>query len=157
MICQWHGKQIDQIDVVRQTFGGVVNALADPMTLINAVNRSYTEQNGQQFTIQSNVWSVLHGMANVNNAGIIQELDANRPLVVCNTSHMMALVGVSYPQGTFTINQAWVSDPAFSGSVTNGIPGLPSLAPGFRYLFPAEMMPVPMGGQLTFIAAVHVT
>ncbi|HYI31531.1 MAG TPA: papain-like cysteine protease family protein [Bradyrhizobium sp.] len=156
MICGWHGRAVHHHNIVRQTFGGIVNAPADPITLINSVNRLYVDDQGKQFSLSSRVWSVLHGIANLDNAGIIQELSANRPLVVCNMSHMMVLVGVSAPAGTMNINQGWVADPAVNGVVTAGIPGLEALAPGFRYLFPAELTPAPMGGQLAFVAAVNV-
>jgi hypothetical protein len=157
MICRWYGKGVDFVDIVDQTFGGPVNAPADPITLINSVNRSYRDRDGTVFSLRSRVWSAMMGINQVDNAAIISELDASRPLVVCNLQHMMVLVGVSYPQGSSQINQAWVADPAFSGSVTAGIPGLPPLAPGFRYLFPAEMVPAPMGGQLSFVAAVSMS
>lgn len=157
MICQWYGHPISFPNIVQQTFGSLVNLPADPITLINSVNRSYVDDTGRPLTLNSAVWSVLNGVANVDNNMIIRELAANRPLVVCNMSHMMVLVGVSFPQGTSQINQAWVADPAFSGPVTTGIQGLQPLAPGFRYLFPTELIPAPMGGQLMFVAAVNVT
>ncbi|WP_093236306.1 papain-like cysteine protease family protein [Sinorhizobium sp. NFACC03] len=157
MICDWHGRTISQQDIVQQCFGGIVNAPADPFTLISSVNRSYVDVNGDSFSVGSQIWSVLHGLAQLNNFGIIQQLSLDKPLVVCNLSHMMVLVGVSYPRGTYAITEAWVADPAFVGSVTQGIPGLAPLAPGFRYLYPAELVPVPLGGQLTFVAALDVS
>lgn len=156
MICNWHGCRMDQSSVVRQCFGAYVNAPADPFTLINSINRSYIDDAGRSFTLSSKVWSVLHGVTNLNNLGIIGELKQRKPLVVCNTSHMMALVGVSYLRANGEIYEAWVADPAVYGPVTHGIPGMQPLASGFRYLMPAEMTPAPAGGALMFVAAVDV-
>jgi len=156
MICDWHGRTISQASIVSQCFGGIVNAPADPFTLISSVNRTYIDSHGDSFSIGSQVWSVLHGVAHLNNVGIIQQLSGDRPLVVCNLSHMMALIGVSYPRGSYTIGEAWVADPALPIAIPTGIPGRAPLAKGFRYLSPAELSPAPYG-QLTFIAALDVS
>lgn len=155
MICKWHHRQISMQNIVQQTFGAPVNAPANPVVLINSVDRTYVDDFNNSMTLQAKIWSVIHGQAMINNADVINELSNDRPLVICNASHMMVLVGVSYSPGTVNINQAWVADPAFSGSVTHGIPGLPPLAPGFRYLYPAEFTAPPLG-QLTFVAAIDV-
>lgn len=157
MICTWHKRNISQESIVRQTFGVQANLPADPITMIQALNRSYISDDGIIFKITPQIWSALHGIADLNNSVIIQELKDNRPLVVCNLSHMMALVGVSFGMGSVSINQAWVADPAIDGVVTGGIPGLEQLAPGFRYLFPAELVPASAGGALLFMAAIQVT
>jgi hypothetical protein len=158
MICFAHGYQISQPSIVRQTFGAVVNMPADPITLINSVNRDYVDDMGRSFSLNSNVWSQIHGLSNTNNAAAMQQLAAEKPLVVCNKSHMMVLIGMSYliyPNGAQQVQSAWVADPMVTGVTPSG--NLEQLAPGFRYLSIPEMVPVSVGGQLTFVAEVYVS
>ena len=151
MIFEWHGRNVTQSSIVQQTFGSVVNAPADPITLINSVNRSYIDNSGNLFHVSSDLFSSIHGFNNVNNDDIIDDLRNDFPLVVCNLSHMMVLIGVSYLPGTSMIDQAWVADPQLDHQVA------PTLPRGFRYLYPPEMLPVPLGGQLAFLARIYIS
>jgi hypothetical protein len=157
MIFRWHGKMISQEDIVLQTFGRLVDAPADPLTLLNAVSRSYRTRQGG-FHVHSKVWAPDFGIDQLNNLDLISALRANRPMVVCNASHMMVLIGVNYlqaPNGAIQVRQAWVADPFLMGSVTEHM-GSARLPAGFRYLYPAELQPITMGGQLRFVADVRV-
>ncbi|WP_312403737.1 papain-like cysteine protease family protein [Rhizobium sp.] len=156
MICDWHGRKISQESIVKQCFGAMVNAPADPLTLISSVNQSYVDINGDFFSIQSHIWSVLHGVVQLDDAEIIRQLSADNPLVICNLSHMMVLIGVSYPRGTVSIREAWVADPQLSGIIVPSNPARTPLRSGFRYLEPSEIVPAPFG-QLTFVAALRVS
>jgi hypothetical protein len=153
MIFRWKGKNIRQEDIVIQTFGSAQVAAANPIVLINAVNRTYRDRSGASFSVSARIWGPDFGVAQIDNGTLISSLSAERPLVVCNTSHMMALVGINYLRfgGAIQVRQAWVADPMISGSVTDSM-GAMKLAPGFRYLFPPEMIPVTIGGQLRFVA-----
>jgi hypothetical protein len=154
MIFRWHGQQISQEDIVLQTFGRLVDAPADPLTLLNAVSRRYETLTGS-FRVRSKVWSPDFGINQINNMDLIAALRANQPVVVCNASHMV-LIGMNYlqaPNGMVQVRQAWVADPLLRGSVTAHM-GASQLPAGFRYLLPAELVPMP-AGQLRFVADVR--
>jgi hypothetical protein len=153
MIFRWHGKSISQSSIVSQTFGGPVVTTANPLVLINAVNRDYRDDLGRRFRVRSRVWGPDYGLAQIDNRTVIESLRRERPLVVCNLSHMMALVGVNFVQGPMglQIRQAWVADPMLVGQVS------PDLAAGFRYLLPPELVPATQGGQLRFMADVSLS
>lgn len=158
MIFRWHGKFISQRSVVEQTFGRLISAPADLQTLLESGNRTYIDDNGRSFVAESKVWSADVGVAQIDNRSTIASLRAERPLVVCNLHHMMALVGVNYTEhslGSIVVNEAWVADPMLRGSVTEGM-GERTLAPGFRYLNALEIIPMPVG-QLRFMADMQVS
>lgn len=159
MIFRWHGRDISQRTIVEQTFGSPLNVPASPIVLAQSINRSYSDQNGKTFNVRSKIWSPDFGVQQINNHDIIKELHNERPMVVCNLTHMMVLVGVNYNRfgsGAVSVNQAWVVDPMLVGDVTSSM-GNAKLPPGFRYLMPAEITPVWSSGQLRFLATVTVS
>ena len=153
MIFRWHGHPISQQSIVSQTFGAPVVTTANPLVLINAVNRAYRDDAGRPFQVSARVWGPDYGLAQIDNRTLVDSLSRERPLVVCNMSHMMALVGINFVQGSMglQVRQAWVADPMLLGQVS------PDLAAGFRYLLPAEIIPATQGGQLRFVADVSVS
>ncbi|MCK9506528.1 MAG: hypothetical protein M0Q95_20395 [Porticoccaceae bacterium] len=158
MIFRWHGKNISQKSIVAQTFGNIIRVPGSIPTLINGSNRDYIDDFGQPFKVRSRIWSMDAGIIQFDNSTIIQALANDRPLVVCNLSHMMVLVGVSYvisPGHIPMIREGWVADPLVFGNVTRQFGGR-ALADGFRYLTPPELVAMYAGGQLRFMADVHV-
>jgi len=158
MIFRWHRRPISQVNIVTQTFGAPLNVPANPIVLINSVNRSYVDDGGRPFRVRARVWGPDYGANQIDNSTIIGSLTDNRPLVVCNMSHMMVLIGFQYlQQGAFIqpVN-AWVADPFLVGSLPPA-PGQSPLPPGFRYLLTPEMVPVTMGGQLRFMADLDIS
>ena len=145
MIFAWHGRQVSQMSIVQQTYGAIVNMPAVPLALINSVNRDYFSDDGEEFSVSSEVWSVMFGQAGVNNQSMIDELRSGNPLVYCNTHHMMALIGVGFWEAPWGPNvwQALVADP------------WPSSGP-FRQLSASEMTAYPMG-EMSFVATVHIS
>jgi len=136
MIFRWHGRSISQHRIVEQTFGSRLIAPADLITLMGLAQRTYVDDFGKAFEATSKIWSADFGIAQVDNNAIIESLRDEQPLIVCNVSHMMALVGVSYIEshwGDRSIREAWVADPMVSGVATAGM-GERTLAQGFRYL-----------------------
>lgn len=152
MIFDWHGYSISQDRIVAQTFGAVVNLPADPFVLINSVNRQYIDNFGDPFSVDSLVYSVDFGVAQIDNRDLVASLSAERPMVYCNNSHMMVLIGAGYWDVGFPqVFSAWVADP------WPGAQFAPDMGPGFRDLSQAEMVPVQRGGQLRFVAEVSVS
>lgn len=90
----------------------------------------------------------MNGVAGITNDFIINELTNDRPVLYCNTHHAMVIVDFNYvtgPGGTIIPQQVGVLDPF-------------PFSPAYHPLTPPEMFGVTMapGGQMTFLAAVHV-
>jgi hypothetical protein len=105
---------------------------------INAAGQAFWPQVVAAYDAYSSVLGI-------NNAIIVNELKADRPLLVCNQSHAMVLVAVDYvdtPMGP-NIGNAYVMDP---------FPGFPDIHP----LTAMEIIPAHMGGQMTYLASVHI-
>jgi hypothetical protein len=163
MIFRWHGRNISQESIVMQTFGTYANLPANPYLLMKAIKRSYQDADGNSFYVSSKTWSADFGTNEINNRDIINNLTRDKPMIICNISHMMALVGVNFIEdmyGNITLNEGWVADPFIKGSVTDSF-GAKRLPSGFRYLLnlPAkkEFTAVQIGGEMRFLAEVNVS
>jgi hypothetical protein len=155
MIFRWHGKVVDQRSIVQQTFGAQVDYALDPLLLMRSVRRAYVDGNGNSFSVTSRIYSADFGLGEITNCDIISELANERPLVICNLSHMMVLIGVDYrPESHCTmpnIVSAWVADPHPYAEFSR------DMGRGFRDLRNTEMLPVHQGGELRFMATVQVS
>jgi hypothetical protein len=156
MILTFNGHPIDQKEIVIQTYGARYGTLpclpaGTDATLASALSSQYVDLNGTNFTSQiTAAFDAQSGYVGINNATIVNELLANRPLLVCNTHHAMVIYGVVYipnPMGPPAILRVDVVDPW---------PYSPRLHP----LSPPEIIPVGMmaapgvPGQLMFVASV---
>lgn len=152
MIFRWNGVGISQENIVAQTYGGLIPTTIDPYRLMVSTRRSYYDDGGMPFDVTSQVFSAEFGVQTLDNSDIVRELRAENPLVICNASHMMVLIGAAYRDtwsGIPEILQAWVSDPFPFAQWA------PDMGPGFRYLPPADIVPAPHG-QMHFISTVSV-
>lgn len=154
MIFRWHGKEVDQRAIVEQTLGAQWDTALDPLLLMQSVRREYSDRRGTPFFVTSRIYSADFGFGEITNCDIIMELRNERPLVICNLTHMMVLIGVDYrPQYDCTtpnIVSAWVADPhPFAQHAYD-------MGPGFRDLRSSEMVPVHRGGELRFMATIQV-
>lgn len=147
MIFAAHGHRIDQMVIVQRLFGGLVCAPSGNTTNISAVlSVPWIDAAGRGFRPRVTAgYDVFNGILAIDNAIVVRELAEDRPLLVCNRSHAMALVACDFvvtPAGP-NIIAAGVLDP---------MPGIPD----FHALSPAELVPAHMGGALTYLAAVGV-
>ncbi|WP_414649022.1 hypothetical protein [Dyella sp.] len=147
MIFASHGHDVAQEDVVQRTYGQVVCAPSnDPINIARNLASAWVDRDGASFS--SNLvaaFDALHGVQNIDNAILINELANNRPLLYGNSHHAMVIVSVDYldtPLGP-NVQAVGVMDP-WPGS------------PGFHSLSPSEMMPTPYG-EMFFLAAVYIT
>jgi len=107
MICGYGGRQINQVRIVQEVWGGIVNMPAQPFQIMAAVNRPWRDDNGGPFMIQGDVMS-----ANVYTA--IDDLSQNFPLIICTSHHAMVLTALTYmhdARNAVNVTAATVRDP----------------------------------------------
>ena len=153
MIFAHHGYRVSQERIVSRVFGGTPcvpsgYGVHGPTGTISAVlGANWQEDNGGrsfQPTIVAG-YDAYHGINQITNAFIINELSNDRPLMYCNTHHAMVVVSVGFfqtPMGP-NVQEVGVLDPF----PTSG---------GYHLLNPGEITASMLGGQMTYLAAVHV-
>lgn len=111
---------VDQEEIVRQTWGEIVNMPAQPAQIVAALNRPWTDSNGDTFRVRGDVSSVT-------GAAAAQDLANGMPLIIGSMGHAMVLTAISY-------NRA----PNSQGQVTGAIVRDPLPGRGKRALSPQE-------------------
>lgn len=141
------GHQLDQMKVVERLYNSLECAPSgDTAHIVELLNAPWVDDQGVSF--QANVvaaYDALHGINQISNATIVNELIANRPLFYCDTDHCMVIVDIEYlesPTGPIP-QRVGVLDP------------LPT-APDYHPLTPAQMIAASIGGQMMLLAAVHI-
>lgn len=152
MIFGWHGRNISQASIVTQVYGAPINAPIKRLPLLKAIERTFTDDDGDDFDVTSQVYDLYTGQLSIGNDDILKEFKARRPVIYCNATHMVAALGARYSNhGTpyspnVTICEVLVADP------------LPPYIGSFRSLSVCEMVPAAFpGGQLSFVATVDVS
>jgi hypothetical protein len=143
----YHGHPISQDAIARTMFGTLACLPSGNTTVLDAVlSRQWVDAKGDEFGARiSGLYDPLNGVRAINNAELIAELENDKPILYCNRTHAMVVVGMSYRRdaiGNLVVDQVRVADP---------YPGL-----GFHLLSPREMAPVDLGGDLLFLASVDV-
>jgi hypothetical protein len=139
---------IDQ-DVIAQTVFRTLACLPSGNTrVLDAVlNHEWTDNNGAKFTAKiTGLYDPLNGVTGMDNDDLVSEMRNDNPVLYCNRSHAMVIVGLDYRKDAggnlVAIDQVHMADP---------YPGQ-----GFHVLSPAEMLPIGVGGALTYIASVEI-
>lgn len=106
-VLNYYGYNISQREIVFQTWGRLLNNPGTPQQILNALNRSYTDQNGRQFRVSAT-------SQNISYAAAAQDLANNNPLIIGTLGHAMVLTAVEYNVDRFgngSIVGAIVRDP----------------------------------------------
>lgn len=146
MIFAAYGHPISQQAIVAHVFGGTVcQPAGNTLTIARALSDQWTDLNGTpfQYTISA-AYDPANGVNNLDNAIIVNELSADRPLLYANTHHAMVVVVADYmrgPNGPNRVDGIGVLDPW-------------PYSPGFHPLSAPEMVPIDRGGQMTFLATI---
>jgi hypothetical protein len=156
-VFRFFGHNVDQKSIVVRKYGQLVCGPSQTAAQIAAFLNTQWVDETTQAPFTCTLTAAFDAMAHVNainNAVIVNELLNQRPVVYCNISHCMVIVGVSYipTQPVPAIQSVTVMDPW---------PYSPRLHP----LTPAEMVPAifnPVGqymggGQMSFLATVAVS
>lgn len=155
MIFTFLGHPIDQKQIVAQTWGAVACLPAmNDLQIAQALSRRYVDANGASFRASiTAAFDPQVGISTINNSTIVNELQSNRPLLVCNTHHAMVLSAAGYLPRPYGIPPSILAI-----GVVDPWPYSPTL-----HNLPApEMVPVGMWaapgipGQLQFLAAVRI-
>lgn len=106
-VFDYYGHSISQQRIVQETFGSIVNWPAQPSTILQALNRSWRDDNG-------NVFSVTGESYDANFVTAAQDLASDYPLIIGANGHAMVLTALVYSGnmlGQVWIQSATVRDP----------------------------------------------
>jgi uncharacterized protein (TIGR03382 family) len=108
MIFQHYGFDVSQARVVRDAWGGVVNMPGSPAQIMASINRRWVDDDGRAFSASGDVYSA-------NPVTAIQDLAANRPLIIGSLGHATVLASMTYVLDYWGnlrgITEAYVIDP----------------------------------------------
>jgi hypothetical protein len=108
MIFAYHGHPVKQQRIVAETWGKIVNMPADPYQITEALNREWTDDNGEGFYSSANSYAVDVGVVAVS-------LKNDMPLIIGTHHHAMLLTAMHYTQDdsnkTFFVHEMRVRDP----------------------------------------------
>jgi hypothetical protein len=146
MVFRYYGHPVHQERIVEAVYGRTVNLPSGPgWNIANQINREWVDDNGKKFTSQlTAVFDANAGVAAINNAWIVNQLDQDRPIIIGTAGHAVVGTAIEYfptPNGPY-ITSVGVFDPW---------PGR-----GARGLSPQEMVDVGRGGTVSFIATLTV-
>jgi hypothetical protein len=148
MLFDFYGHPLSQPEIVLATYGKVVCLPAGSTTTIGRdLSRNYIDDRGILFGSRViSAYDVFNGINTFTNQTIVDALNSNNPLLYCNTHHAMILYSVSYvptPTGP-NIQLVQVIDPW-------------PFNPRSHALTASEMVRADLGGEMTFLAEVHVS
>ena len=146
MIFAMHGRHVDQLSIVNRVFGAPRCAPTEPVAVSEVLSTAWIDARGETFRSHLvAAYDVTRRVSAINNQIIVRELASNRPLLYGNRDHAMVVGQADYidtPAGpditSVTVFDPWPFDPPV------------------RRLSPGEMIPAHLGGEMTFLAAVHV-
>lgn len=107
MVFRYHGFAISQEEIVRQTWGAIVNLPADPYVILANLNRPWIDRQGRHFQAVGDVFTA-------NWVTAAQDLADDRPLIIGTLGHAMLLTALNYFRdawGRGNIISAVVRDP----------------------------------------------
>jgi hypothetical protein len=107
MVFSYWGHPLSQQEIVKQTWGGIANMPAQPIQIVQDLNRGWRDARGVQFTSEGDYFSA-------NGITAAQDLAQEMPLIIGSMGHAMVLTAVSYNRaqnGTGQITGALVRDP----------------------------------------------
>lgn len=106
-IFNYYGHFVPQEEIVKQTWGSIVNQPGQPEQILQALNRTWTDANGDEFEVKSQ-------LINQDFAIVAQELAADHPLIVGSLGHAMILTALEYDVDIYSrgnVTNAIVRDP----------------------------------------------
>jgi hypothetical protein len=144
----YHGHRINQDVIARTVFGSLACIPSGGTRVLDAVlNHQWTDESGDTFTATiTGLYDPLNGVTAMDNDDLVSQMRDNKPMLYCNRSHAMVIVGMDYRKDAagnlIAVDRVHVADP---------FPGF-----GFHMLSPAEMVPFQNGGALTYVASVDI-
>ncbi|WP_081665835.1 papain-like cysteine protease family protein [Pseudogulbenkiania ferrooxidans] len=106
-VLTYYGHRVPQERIVRDTWGSIVNLPGQPGQILADLNRDWTDENGEEFSVSGDAYS-----ANAITAA--QDLAQDMPLIIGTMGHAMVLTSLVYVRDSFgrgNVNAAIVRDP----------------------------------------------
>ena len=107
MIFRYYGFNISQEEIVRQTWGSIVNLPAWHRQILADLNRQWIDRNGRVFRVSGDSYSAKPATA-------AQDLAQDKPLIISSLGHATVLTGLHYVRnasGNGQVTAAIVRDP----------------------------------------------
>jgi hypothetical protein len=107
MAFAFHGYDVAQERIVAEAWGGIANIPGSPEAILRSVNRRWKSDGGELFDVIGTPYGV-------NIPAVVQDLQANDPVLIGTMGHMMVLTHVAWIQnayGQWQIVDATVRDP----------------------------------------------
>lgn len=107
MAFAYHGYDVAQERIVAEAWGGIVNVPGSPEAILGSVNRRWKADDGRFF-------DVIGTPYDVSIPAVVQDLQANYPVLIGTMGHMMVLTHIAWIQnayGQWQIVDATVRDP----------------------------------------------
>ena len=143
MLFRYYGFPVSQQRIVSDAYGAPVNVPAGAgFVIAQQLNRHWIDDRGRRFRSQLRAaFDADAGVSTLDNAAVVRALDDGHPLIVGARSHAMVLTAAEHQPGP-RILRLGVFDP------------WPRR--GARGLSADEMVPMPRGGSLRFLALAEV-
>jgi hypothetical protein len=105
MVLKYNGCEISQEKIVQETYGGLVNAPAQPITILRQLDRNWTSDDGEIYRVAPRIYNTPQTAA--------QSLEANKPMIIGTMKHAMVLTELQYTINQYgvRIDRAVVNDP----------------------------------------------
>jgi len=107
MAFTYYGHPVPQERIVSETWGGIINLPGQPSQILENLNRDWTDENGDDFSVTGDTYSV-------NAITAAQDLAQDMPLIIGTMGHAMVLSSLVYVRDGFgrgNVNAAIVRDP----------------------------------------------
>jgi len=96
-----------QHEIVRQTWGDIVNMPGHPDQILDNLNRPWTDERGRRFRVMGDTYTA-------NEYTAAQDLTNDMPLIIGTLGHAMVLTSILYTRdksGNGEVNGVVVRDP----------------------------------------------
>ncbi len=120
MVFRYYGFQVDQTQIVQQTWGQIVNLPGQPRQILANLNRPWIDSYGRQFSVSGDAFTA-------NPITAAQDLSQDMPLIIGTMGHAMVLTSLTY-----------IRDQFGNGNVTTAVVRDPWPGRGRRILSPQE-------------------
>lgn len=107
MVFTYYGHTVPQERIVRETWGRIVNLPGQPGQILENLNRDWTDEDGNDFSVSGDAYSA-------NPITAAQDLSQDMPLIIGTMGHAVVLTSLVYVRDGFgrgNVNAAIVRDP----------------------------------------------
>ncbi|HTI58786.1 papain-like cysteine protease family protein [Mucilaginibacter sp.] len=106
-VFNYYGHNVSQERIVGETFGRIENVPGSPNAILSALNKNWTDDDGNDFSVRATTIAVTPAAA-------AQDLAADHPLIIGTLGHAMVLTALEYDHDAYgrgNVTVATVRDP----------------------------------------------